>query len=148
MLMGNSLGQLVDALLWRISYDYVHPADYVRANGTRLGGWLGTCIAAASVVGSRPLPNFAWTLKTSAVGLLLVCVIATAFATVGWSTAKLGIRETGTASLSRAAFCEELVRGCLAGALTAAAFWMMAVWRHRRALAMRNIGVSSQSTSP
>lgn len=145
MLMGNSLGQLVDMILWELSYDYVYPADYVRSNGIRLGGWLGTCIAAASVFGSRPLPNFAWTLKAGVGGMLLVCVIATAFAAVGWGMAKIGIRESETVSLSRAAFCTELVRGYFSGLFVIAALWMVAVWRHRHTLAIHAIDSPSQT---
>jgi hypothetical protein len=131
VLAGNGLGLLMDAVLFEISYDYVYPADNVRATGNRWGCWLGTCIAAVSVIGSRPMPTIKWTACAAIVAILITCLAGFAFAVLGWSVVKLDIPLTDGIMLSRAAFCTELVRGIYVGGLTAALIWAIAVWRHR-----------------
>ena len=135
MLIGSGLGYLIDVLLWELSYDYVYPPQAAQAAGLRFGGWFGTCMAAVSVVGTRPLVPVTSQLQAGLLALIVFGIVATSFAGTAWGAAKLGVAMSGSVSLPRAAFCTGLVRGSVAGAVVAALFWSATVWYRRCRLA-------------
>lgn len=138
-LIGSGLGQLIDALLWEVSYDYVYPPHAAQAAGLRLGGWLGTLMAVVGVVGARPLLSLASLSQVGCLALGLCGVVTLGYAGTAWVVAKLGVATTGSLSLSRVALCTGLLRGSVAGALVAVLFWSVTVWYGRRRLVMITI---------
>lgn len=131
---GALLGGWFGDLIHRVSWDYiVVPEDY-RALGLRLGLLAGTILAAALVVGERPLPPVG---KVAAAIATLGVVAAVVVAVGGWASVALfeaGRLDTSTWVLPnprRHALFLGLHRGVhlgpVLGALVAGTF----VWRSR-----------------
>ncbi len=136
---GIAIGMAFDQVLWAWSYDYVYPLHFCRERGLRLGVWLGTIVAAATVWGNQPVPPLRWVSCSFVLALLVAVIGACGFAGTAWAWAKfsgnLGDGHTER-PLSRLAFCSELVRGGGYCACVSALIWAGIVWRFRRKLSM------------
>lgn len=147
---GLGLGVACDGLLWEWSYDYVFPVGYCRSNGVKLGFLLGTIIAAASVLGMRPLPRWQITLAQGIGFILLCCLMALLTGTVSWALAKWGVNPAGDGfhPLSRMAFCSSLVNGAYYGGWISAILWSGFTWRSRSFASTANSQTAASGLHP
>lgn len=127
-------GMAGDGILWHLSYDYVYPPNTCRDKAWQISVALGALVAAAAIVGKRPLPSAGWMARTGMHAMLSLTIISLGSAFSGWVAVKLGLvlpAADGLARLSRIAFCERLVQGASGGSWVVGIIVCVGVWRHR-----------------
>jgi hypothetical protein len=132
---GWVVGQLLDAVLWHISWDYVYRPEQFTEGGVRWGAWLGTVAAATATVGTPPHAKH-WSVVVAFLMAALATLIGAALtAGTGAAMVKLDLIQPANNTLiptARIWFCEGLWRGAAAGALLGTVSGSWTLWKGRK----------------
>jgi hypothetical protein len=127
-------GQLLDTILWHISWDYVYRPEQFTEAAVRWSLLMGTIAAATATVGAHPSAGHG----SVARALTLVCVATAAgaalLAATGTALVQWELIQTSGVTLippARVWFCEGLWRGAAAGALVGTVFGSWNLWKAR-----------------
>ena len=120
--VGSVLGQLLDALLWHLSLDYVFPPGRFARQGLQLGVLCGTITAALATVGSLPVARPGPTTVSILLGAGLVVFSSLLGGLIGGVIGKYKPEQASVLTLApvaRVMCCEGLWRGAAIGAWVA-----------------------------